>query len=180
MDTFRKFYFSKHGNTLISLLEKYPNKPWNWNEISWNSNITMDYIEKHPDKPWNWDYISSNPNLTMEFIEKHPEKDWNWNCISDNPNITIQDVEKHPEKNWNWYYVSRNPNLTLEYIDKHLDKLSFMKLSDNKFIYDDTICRKYVNQYVKTKCEHVQTSLYQVTNICLDVIRLITIYCSYF
>ena len=33
---------------------------------------------KFPDKPWNWDYISCNPNITMEMIEAHPNKPWNW------------------------------------------------------------------------------------------------------
>ena len=34
----------------------------------------MEFIEKHPDKPWHWDGISENPNITMEFIEKNIEK----------------------------------------------------------------------------------------------------------
>jgi hypothetical protein len=28
----------------------------------------MEMIKKHPDKPWDWEGISSNPNLTMEMI----------------------------------------------------------------------------------------------------------------
>ena len=55
-------------NPLLYLLEKYPEKPWNWHCISSNPNLTMKYIEKHPKKPWGWYGISSNPNLTMEFI----------------------------------------------------------------------------------------------------------------
>ena len=34
----------------------------------------MEIIEKHPEKPWNWYWISRNRNLTMDFIEKYPEK----------------------------------------------------------------------------------------------------------
>ena len=58
-------------NILQYLLEKYPNKPWDWDDISRNPNITMEIIEKYPDKPWNWSYISSNQNITMEIIEKY-------------------------------------------------------------------------------------------------------------
>ena len=29
----------------------------------------MDIIEKLPDKPWDWEHISNNPNITMEIIE---------------------------------------------------------------------------------------------------------------
>ena len=56
------------------LLEKYPNKPWNWEWISYNPNITMEFIEKYPNKPWDWHWMSHNPNINMEMIEKHPEK----------------------------------------------------------------------------------------------------------
>ena len=30
----------------------------------------MKDIEKSPDKPWSWDYISNNPNITTKFIKK--------------------------------------------------------------------------------------------------------------
>ena len=38
----------------------------------------MEHVEKYPNKPWNWYEISSNPNITMEFVEKYPDKPWNW------------------------------------------------------------------------------------------------------
>src|SRR5208283_3501814 len=73
-------------NPLIYLLEKYPDKPWNWHGVSQNPNITPEYIETHPELPWRWHSISYNPNITPEFIESHPELPWNWNCIiSRNP-----------------------------------------------------------------------------------------------
>ena len=58
------------------IIEKYPNKSWNWNAISSNPNITMDIIEKYPDKPWAWNWISENV-FTREkelFIEKRMKK----------------------------------------------------------------------------------------------------------
>ena len=41
-------------------------------------NILMYLLEKYPEKPWDWSGISSNPNVTMEMIEKCPNKRWNW------------------------------------------------------------------------------------------------------
>jgi hypothetical protein len=35
-------------------------------------------LEKYPDKPWNWGFISKNPNLTIEFVENNPDKPWDW------------------------------------------------------------------------------------------------------
>ena len=60
---------------LTHIIEKYPNKPWNWEFISRNKNITMEDIEKYPDKPWFWKYgISKNRNITIDFIEKNIDK----------------------------------------------------------------------------------------------------------
>ena len=53
--------------------------------ISCNPNITIDIIDKYPDKSWNWDGISCNPNITMDIIEKYPNKPWSWDFISLNP-----------------------------------------------------------------------------------------------
>jgi len=34
----------------------------------------MDIVEQNWDKPWDWDVISRNPNITMEFIERNIDK----------------------------------------------------------------------------------------------------------
>ena len=39
-------------------------------------------IQVCSDKPWNWNGISANPNITWEIIQNNPDKNWNWNCIS--------------------------------------------------------------------------------------------------
>ena len=99
----------------------------------------MDIIEKSPDKPWDWEDISDNPNITMEIIEKHPEKSWKWAAISINPNITMEDIEKYPEKPWAWYRISRNPNITIDFIEKHIEEIKFTNISQNKFTYQNKL-----------------------------------------
>ncbi len=42
----------------------------------------MKFVEDHLDKPWDWNKISRNPNLTMKFVEDHPNNPWNWYWIS--------------------------------------------------------------------------------------------------
>ena len=37
---------------------------WDWAGIS-ESNLTMEMIEKYPEKPWEWN-ISINPNITTD------------------------------------------------------------------------------------------------------------------
>jgi hypothetical protein len=102
----------------------------------------MDIIEKHPEKPWNWYSISENPNITMEDIEKYPEKPWVWDYISMNPNITMDMIEKYPEKPWNWLGISINPNITIDFIEKHLNKINFSDLSNQKFTFENNKMKK--------------------------------------
>ena len=38
----------------------------------------MDIIRENLDKPWDWDYISYNPNITWDFIKENLDKPWDW------------------------------------------------------------------------------------------------------
>ena len=36
------------------------------NELNYKRSVKfMEFIDKYPDKPWKWDGISRNPNITM-------------------------------------------------------------------------------------------------------------------
>ena len=41
----------------MEFIEKYPNKDWDWSDISQNPNITIS-VEQYPDKPWERKYFS--------------------------------------------------------------------------------------------------------------------------
>ena len=56
-------------NPLIYLLEKYPTKDWDWDGLSWNSNVTIDFVDLHPDKSWDWFGLSLNPSVTMDYVD---------------------------------------------------------------------------------------------------------------
>jgi len=57
-----------------------------------------DLVLLNPDKPWNWQYISENPNITWEIIHANPDKPWNWRHISKNSNITWDIIHSNPDK----------------------------------------------------------------------------------
>ena len=40
--------------------------------------LLMDIINKNPDKEWDWYFISMNPNITWDIIESNPDKPWDW------------------------------------------------------------------------------------------------------
>ena len=36
------------------------------------------FILDNSDKPWDWNLLSENPNITWEIIEANHDKEWNW------------------------------------------------------------------------------------------------------
>jgi len=65
-----------YTNHLWILIQKNPNKQWNWREISRNPNITWEIIQNNPDKPWNWRYIAWNKFEKHPVIKRKKEKAW--------------------------------------------------------------------------------------------------------
>ena len=76
-------------------MEKHPAKPWDWNGLSSNPNITWDIVEKNPDKPWDWGVLSGNPNITWDIVEKNPDMPWD-GALSGNPSMLLSraDIDK--------------------------------------------------------------------------------------
>ena len=50
-------------NHIEKLLQLYPDKPWNWKELSRNPNITWEIVKANLNLPWNWGWLSFNPNI---------------------------------------------------------------------------------------------------------------------
>ena len=85
------------GELLMDIINKNPDKEWDWYWILFNPNITWDIIESNPDKPWSWHWISQKLKLTWDIIESNPDKEWD--SISYNPNLTyhrIYDISEKP------------------------------------------------------------------------------------
>ena len=64
-------------NDLLKLVLNFPTN-LGIGIVESKSNVTFDIVEKHPDKPWNWSGLSRNPNVTFDVVEKHPDKPWDW------------------------------------------------------------------------------------------------------
>ena len=116
----------------MEIIENNPDKPWDWEWISNNDNITIDFVEKHIDKPWDWEQVSWSDYLTMEFIEKYPDKPWDWEGILENPNLTLEMIDKYYDKNWNWKIIS-------EQIFKKDYENELLKLQNFKNIEEELI-----------------------------------------
>jgi hypothetical protein len=108
------------------------------------NNIIMDIINKFPDKNWDWDKLFKLENITTDFIEKYPEKQKfiNFSMLSYNRNISLEFIEKNLDKNWNIYLLSQNQNITIDFVIKH-----FYSLNDNNH-NNDNIPLKWDLEYI--------------------------------
>jgi hypothetical protein len=144
-----------YENTLLKLLETYPNKKWDyenlsenlsvplqyilenshkfvncWLNISMRSDVTFDIIKKYTEYPWSFNGFSSNPNLTIDIVKKNLEYDWNWYLISSNENVVNDEVYlNNPQLPWHYIGLSMIKNLSWNVIEKNIDKFSINGLS---------------------------------------------------
>ena len=75
----------------------------------------MDNIRENPDKPWKWDYIAMNPNITNEFIQDNYHNISFQlgirNLLSGNENITLSIIEDNPYIYWHWNVLRTFKNI---------------------------------------------------------------------
>jgi hypothetical protein len=93
-----------------------PNKPWNWQYVSSNPNLTIEMIHSNPDKPWSLYFAGENVKLTpftLQIIADNEHDGWNWNKISKNPSLTLDIIKQFPDKPWSLHELSFNINLTI-------------------------------------------------------------------
>lgn len=141
----------------MDIVKRFPNKPWNWDEIIDNPNFTIDLLDEIPPiaennpygKPWNWKkiIINCNKNNIVKAINKYlffygensPVNGGHiWSWVSENKNITIDIIEKYVDKPLNWEKISENKNLSSEFIIKYrykpwdlCDLISSFKSNEN-------------------------------------------------
>ncbi|RKO89113.1 hypothetical protein BDK51DRAFT_41294 [Blyttiomyces helicus] len=119
-----------------------PDKPWDYQMLSMNSNITMDIVNANPDKPWDYSHLSCNPNISMVIVNANPDIPWDYLALSSHKNIAMDIIEanyenlslnlnlmikmefvnSNPDKPWSWYCLSRNPKITIESVKANRDK----------------------------------------------------------
>lgn len=101
-----KFYrrLSKCRYITVSMLEKYNDKPWDYNKLSIHQSFHKYAIKtNNVIKYWNWNVISESFYITMDDVINNPGIKWNFNTLSQTYNkITILDILKSPQYNWNY------------------------------------------------------------------------------
>ncbi len=123
-----------------------------WDYISIFNSITMEHIKANPHKPWDYNYVMFNKNVTWDFyvneiiprtnqvilgpylsismtlhrivdlkvVEHTLDANWDWGKLSKNPSLTWDFIRKYASKDWNWDLLSIHPNITWEIILSNL------------------------------------------------------------
>lgn len=112
-------------NDLTILLALFPEKTWNYQDLTMNSNISLDFIESHA--------LPLDKKTTKDF-KKIP---WEYHLLVNNPNLTIQYIDKHYDKRWKHIYASiRSVFVNREFFNN----LSAKTMINNKdFSFDSVI-----------------------------------------
>ena len=134
----------------MDIIKENPNKPWDYDELSSNRNVTWDFIKKNFDRKWNYSALSSNPNITWDIIKANPSLPWSYySGLINNPNITFNIIKDNPDKFPSYIFtgayndmgnISRLKSLTWDTIKANPDILwHYENLSNNPNITWDII-----------------------------------------
>lgn len=125
------------------LIERFKNKPWDFEGLSQHEKLTADIIIKFPNLPWNFNSMSKNVKLSLELMgynglgnlykyNKYMNSKfykWDWDLLSKHTKIIL----KHC--NWNWDLLSENENIDWQMVQSNLDKpWNWYKISKHKNI----------------------------------------------
>ncbi len=104
-------------------------------------------LEKYPDKNWDYERLSINPNITFEYIKNNLTKEWDWEFISQR--VTYKEFIDNPDLPWNYSGLSKNK---FDYESRILAKeIMNVIINDEKYIakvYNPNRIRSY-----KSICE---------------------------
>lgn len=110
------------ANKGITERDIYKNSlPWDYLNLSTNTNLPAKYVHDNPDHAWNMFSVSSNPNISTTEIESFHFINWDPSGLSINPNINWGYVQNHPERNWSKQLLLTNRAITLDTIMDNLD-----------------------------------------------------------
>lgn len=115
--SYKKWKISTMGVTdLESIVSEFPDKPWDWGSLSYNTSISFEMYFKFPDQNWNW--LGLSTKATGKLLLDHPNLPWVWHVVS--KHIELNFIESNPQFSWDYWVISRREDLTADFVSKHL------------------------------------------------------------
>jgi len=131
---------------LEKILLAYPNKKWNFKDLSMNPNISLNFIINNPQFKWNYKSLCEHPLLTIEFIKKNKLNKSNLamnlylspeylisinddlddledlvDILHDNKLLSVEFIKNNLHLDWNWGNLVYNPAITVSDIKNNPD-----------------------------------------------------------
>ena len=182
---------SRNPSLTLDFILKHINEDWNFSSISEHIHLTFDIVEKlekyldlyylslNPSltieivdicfkkfkDTLNWYGISKNPSITIEMVISRPYLPWVIEALSKNPSITMDIVETYTNIEWCDKGLCLNPNLTLKAIEKRKLYRYLHRISENPFLFDDTLFNRHITRDFKSRREKVLESVDIVEDI---------------
>ena len=76
-----------------------------------------EWLQRYIDKPWNWDAVSGNINLGLKWIKYIPFNQRNFDIITKVRNFDISWVSVYPNANWNVDIIFYHPMFNLSWFN---------------------------------------------------------------
>jgi hypothetical protein len=126
---------SRHlRNIPWKVIEKYPNIPWDFTEVSYNDQVSAEVVDRFPDKPWDWNILTKRFGKNYKLIARHADKPWDWQRISGNRDLNWYLVFAFPDKPWAKKVLSCRLDISLRHVSLHPQVWNFRKLTKNPLI----------------------------------------------
>lgn len=163
----------RHPHLLFShlkpLAEAFPDKEWNFFNLSKHHNFSFTDIFQHTDLPWDDEGLSKNPNVNIYIVESHPERNWNYDSLTYNSGISLYDIHSF-ENLWNYSLLSYNLSITPKQIDLYLSSKK-----EKKIVFDWDVLSVHPNISVPFIIQHPKLkwnfkNLSQNSNLTLDFV----------
>lgn len=110
--------------SIWDLIDKYPNKYWDWTNLSRDPSTTFENVRTYINKPWSWPALSERLDLTQAYIlDKDFIDRWDGFYLSANPIVTEKFVDDNPLFHFDYRGLSRNLSISINYILANLNNM---------------------------------------------------------
>jgi len=114
-----------YHNIPFEILKKYPNKNWDWLNISKHTDFTLEMLEYFSNKQLDWTAISCYTKIPLNIIKYNLNKPWDLYGLSLNIPFTFNFIKIIPKTSIRWSRISELSNITLEFFEKYYESWSY-------------------------------------------------------
>lgn len=98
---------SRHPDLTLNVIKENSKLPWNFSDLMNHPNFNISWVSEFPFQYWDWNHLSYVTDI--ESISMYPELFWNWRLITQK--TSIYDMMKYPDLPWDFSSLVIKPIL---------------------------------------------------------------------